>query len=80
MYQLSHLLTEQKSLLNLLYNTSIIGEDIHYVIESDFNKIDKEERKEELRKQKLATLKEKIKGCHVSISSIHYFCKKYQFS
>lgn len=76
MYQLNHLLTEQKSLLNSLYNTSILGDDSLVVIEADFSKDDSEEKKEEIRKQKLLALKEKISGSSVNldyhVSSMHY--------
>ncbi|KAI4465414.1 exocyst complex component 8 [Holotrichia oblita] len=62
MYQLNHLLTEQKSLLNALYNTSILGDDSLVVVETDTSKDDSDEKKEEIRKQKLLALKEKVKG------------------
>lgn len=62
MYQLSHLLTEQKTLLNALYNTSILGDDSLIVIESDSKK-NKEEKDEEIRRQKLTTILEKVEGC-----------------
>ncbi|KRT82943.1 hypothetical protein AMK59_3910 [Oryctes borbonicus] len=63
MYQLNHLLTEQKSLLNSLYNTSILGDDSHVILETDMNKNDNEEKKEELRKQRILALEDKIEGC-----------------
>lgn len=62
MYQLSHLLTEQKTLLNALYNTSILGDDTPLITESD-NKKNKEEKDEEMRRQKLTTILEKVEGC-----------------
>lgn len=75
MYQLNHLLTEQKSLLNSLYNTSILGDDGHVVVETDTTKDDSEEKKEESRKQKLLALKDRLKGCSVSICNYRYSIK-----
>lgn len=72
MYQLNHLLTEQRSLLTSLYNTSILGDDSHLVVEPGSNKDDTEEKKEEIRKQKLIALKDKIKGCSVSNYTLFY--------
>lgn len=62
MYQLSHLLTEQKTLLNALYNTSILGDDTPLVSEADTKK-NKEEKDEEIRRQKLTAILEKVEGC-----------------
>ncbi|KAI4465406.1 exocyst complex component 8 [Holotrichia oblita] len=52
----------RKSLLNALYNTSILGDDSLVVVETDTSKDDSDEKKEEIRKQKLLALKEKVKG------------------
>lgn len=62
MYQLSHLLTEQKTLLNALYNTSILGDDMPLMTETDTKK-NKEEKDDELRRQRLTTILEKVEGC-----------------
>lgn len=64
MYQLSHLLAEQKILLGALYNTSILGDDTTKVVEKDVSKQTHEQREEEMR-QKLAAVYEKIEGCTV---------------
>ncbi|KAI4465410.1 exocyst complex component 8 [Holotrichia oblita] len=52
MYQLNHLLTEQKSLLNALYNTSILGDDSLVVVETDTSKDDSDEKKKRGNKRK----------------------------
>ncbi|XP_017784758.1 PREDICTED: exocyst complex component 8 [Nicrophorus vespilloides] len=63
MYQLSHLLTEQRSLLNSLYNTSILGDDTTVAVEAESNEENSEERDEEIRRQKIACVLEKVEGC-----------------
>ncbi|KAJ8958912.1 hypothetical protein NQ318_019681 [Aromia moschata] len=60
MYQLSHLLSEQKSLLSALSATSILEDTTPVSIERD-NKAD-EKNLEEENKQKLATILEKSRG------------------
>lgn len=66
MYQLSHLLAEQRTLLSALYNTSILGDETPFILEVDSNKQLTEEKEEELRKQKLIAVMEKVEGCTVS--------------
>lgn len=61
MYQLSHLLSEQKSLLSALSTTSILEDRTHFNIEKN-DKLDEQEIEEE-NKQKLATILEKVEGC-----------------
>lgn len=61
MYQLSHLLSEQKSLLSALSATSILEDSTHVNIERN-NKLDEQEIEEE-NKQKLAAILEKVEGC-----------------
>lgn len=63
MYQLSHLLTEQKTLLGALYNTSILGDDTPAVTETDTSKKNSEEKEEEMKRQKLISIVEKVEGC-----------------
>lgn len=62
MYQLSHLLSEQRTLLQDLYNTSILGDDTSVVV-VESNQENSEEKEEEIRRQKLATIYEKVEGC-----------------
>lgn len=62
MYQLSHLLSEQKLLLGFL-STSVLGDDTPIVTETDVTK-DREEQEEELR-QKFAAISERVEGCTV---------------
>ncbi|KAG5870032.1 hypothetical protein JTB14_026613 [Gonioctena quinquepunctata] len=61
MYQLSHLLSEQKSLLSALSTTSILEDIIPVNLgqEDNLNQRDLEEEN----KQKLATILEKVEGC-----------------
>lgn len=67
MYQLSHLLTEQRLLLNSLYNTSILGDEASAPVEAEVAPEDKsEEQEEEIRRQKIATVLEKVEGASVS--------------
>lgn len=63
MYQLSHLLTEQKTLLGALYNTSILGDDTPAVTETDTTKKNSEEKEAEMKRQKLVSIIEKVEGC-----------------
>nr|CAI5822840.1 unnamed protein product [Callosobruchus analis] len=61
MYQLSHLLSEQKALLSTLSSTSILEHSTYHSIENE-NKSDDANQEEET-KQKLATILEKVEGC-----------------
>ncbi|KAF7270056.1 exocyst complex component Exo84 [Rhynchophorus ferrugineus] len=61
MYQLSHLLSEQKSLLNALSATSILEDRNHINIEKS-NKLSEQEIEEE-NKQKLTMILEKVENC-----------------
>lgn len=61
MYQLSHLLSEQKSLLNALSTTSILEDTSHLNVERENKKNEKD--LEEENKQKLASILEKVEGC-----------------
>ncbi|XP_050306757.1 exocyst complex component 8 [Anthonomus grandis grandis] len=61
MYQLSHLLSEQKFLLNTLSTTSILEDRTHFNIERN-NKLEEQDIEEENR-QKLTTILEKVEGC-----------------
>lgn len=67
MYQLSHLLSEQRSLLTFLSNTSVLGDETPLVLEADSNKQNGEEHEEEARRHKLATILENVEGCGVSL-------------
>lgn len=64
MYQLSHLLSEQKSLLNSLSTTSVLGDETPVVAETEKSK--QGEDKEEEAKQKIAAILERVEGCAVS--------------
>ncbi|KAJ8916246.1 hypothetical protein NQ315_016386 [Exocentrus adspersus] len=61
MYQLSHLLSEQKSLLSALSTTSISGDSAPISIERE-NVVNAKDLEEE-NKQKLASILEKVEGC-----------------
>ncbi|XP_030749677.1 exocyst complex component 8 [Sitophilus oryzae] len=61
MYQLSHLLSEQKSLLNALSATSILEDGTHVNVETN-NKLSEQEVEEE-NKQKLSMILEKVENC-----------------
>ncbi|XP_060528320.1 exocyst complex component 8 [Cylas formicarius] len=61
MYQLSHLLSEQKSLLTALSSTSILEDRTHVNIERD-NRLDRNELEEE-NKQKMTVIFENVEGC-----------------
>lgn len=63
MYQLSHLLSEQKSLLGALSATSISGEETPVITEVE-NK-DKANISGDDNRQKLASILEKVEGCKV---------------
>ncbi|KAJ8935083.1 hypothetical protein NQ314_013028 [Rhamnusium bicolor] len=69
MYQLSHLLSEQKSLLSALSTTSILEDTTPVNIERE-NKVNEKDLEEE-NKQKLATILEKVEGCKVKVT---YMC------
>lgn len=80
MYQLSHMLTEQRSLLSSLATTSILGDKIPSAVDSDGatgNSGEGEEQKEEEEnRRKLAAILEKVEGCVVYIFC-HYKCCAY---
>ncbi|XP_066141876.1 exocyst complex component 8 [Euwallacea fornicatus] len=61
MYQLSHLLSEQKSLLTALSSTSILEDRAQFNIERN-EKLDEQDIEEE-NKLKLAAILEKVEGC-----------------
>lgn len=63
MYQLSHLLSEQKSLLNSLSTTSVLGDETPIITEIDKSKQGEDE--DEV-KQKIAEILERVEGCTVS--------------
>lgn len=65
MYQLSHLLSEQKSLLASLSNSSVLGDE-KLLVSDDGNNNDKEETEDENR-QKISAIVEKVEGCSVSL-------------
>lgn len=69
MYQLSHLLTEQSSLLNTLTSSTIVSEQISNagkeVIGGQSPEIDNLD--EEKRVQKLLNIMERVENCNVSI-------------
>lgn len=65
MYQLSHLLSEQKSLLNSLASTSILEDSTPRNIEIENNVNEKDQDEES--KQKIAAILEKVEGCKVNI-------------
>lgn len=68
MYQLSHMLSEQRSLLSSLATTSLLGDKIPSAIDSDGaggTPGEGEEEKEEERRRKLAAILEKVEGCVV---------------
>lgn len=68
MYQLSYLLSEQKSLLSALSTTSIL-EDMQPINIDRDNKVNEKDFEEE-NKQKLAAILEKVEGCKVNA----FFC------
>lgn len=70
MYQLSHLLSEQKLLLGSL-STSVLGDDTPVVTETDTSK-DREEQEEEQR-QKIASISERVEGCTVCFTFLNTF-------
>ncbi|KAL1491069.1 hypothetical protein ABEB36_011722 [Hypothenemus hampei] len=61
MYQLSHLLSEQRSLLTSLMNSSILEDQTHIKVHKH-EKMDEQDVEEE-NKLKLATILEKVEGC-----------------
>lgn len=65
MYQLSHLLSEQKSLLGSLSNTSVLGEENPIITENDTSK-EGETQEEEIR-QRIVSILERVEGCSVCI-------------
>lgn len=74
MYQLSHLLTEQASLLNSLASSSIVseqisksGKEVNGVQNAEVDNVI-----EEKRVQKLLNIMERVENCNVSITYIRY--------
>lgn len=65
MYQLLHLLSEQKSLLNSLASTSILEDSTPRNIEIENNVSERDQNEEN--KQKIAAILEKVEGCKVNI-------------
>lgn len=69
MYQLSHMLTEQRSLLSTLATTSLLGDKIPSAVDSDgpagSQGEGKEQKEEEESRRKLAAILEKVEGCVV---------------
>ncbi|KAK5645988.1 hypothetical protein RI129_004452 [Pyrocoelia pectoralis] len=64
MYQLSHLLSEQRSLLTSLSNTTILGEETPVSVEVVVNKeSNKKQAEEDSRRDKLTTIMENVEGC-----------------
>ncbi|XP_063224214.1 exocyst complex component 8 [Bacillus rossius redtenbacheri] len=64
MYQLSHMLTEQQSLLSSLSSTSLLGDKAPPAQESDGGAKPRDEaREEERRHQMLTAILEKVEGC-----------------
>lgn len=67
MYQLSHLLSEQRLLLSSLADTALLADETpQKEIEDNIDtKESSEEREKENRKRKLAAILEKVEGCSV---------------
>ncbi|CAG2069522.1 unnamed protein product, partial [Timema podura] len=71
MYQLSHMLAEQRSLLGALSTTSVLGDKGPNCVEEADTGAEstedegQEEKEEEERRHKLATILEKVEGCVV---------------
>lgn len=70
MYQLSHLLSEQKSLLGNLSTTSVLGEETQIVTETDETK-DHGQQEEQMR-QKISAILERVEGCSVRIHYVFF--------
>lgn len=68
-YQLSHLLSEQKSLLNSLATTSVIKDSNHL----NTDKEETEEKNVKENKQKIDSILEKVEGCKVCKYSGYLF-------
>lgn len=66
MYQLSHLLSEQRSLLNTMLSTSIFQNQEILPLNESENCKDEDENIELKRKQTISDISEKIEGCIVS--------------
>ena len=77
MYQLSHMLTEQRSLLSSLANTSLLGDKIPSALDSDSVAgtpgEGQEEKEEEERRRKLTAILEKVEGCMVMSELTSYY-------
>lgn len=79
MYQLSHLLSEQKSLLTSLCSTSILGDDSMLIRRSE-NNDDEDKKQEEFNREKIASILEKVEGCKVRPSGFQSISReKYMF-
>ncbi|XP_022251470.1 exocyst complex component 8-like [Limulus polyphemus] len=68
MYQLSHMLTEQQTILSTLMDISITGEKVGSKSEVQSDKKEEESRKN------LSSLLEKVEGCALHICVLKYFC------
>jgi hypothetical protein len=71
MYQLSHMLTEQRSLLSSLATSSLLGDKIPSVVDCDGTTSvtgeGEEQKEKEESRRKLAAILEKVEGCVVCI-------------
>lgn len=67
MYQLSHLLSEQRSLLTTLATTSMFEDQERIPLNESKNKKEDDEEMDLKRRQALSDIAEKIEGCIVSI-------------
>lgn len=75
MYQLSHLLSEQRLLLTALADTVLLADEMpaRIEVEETNGSLDSiEDKEKEARKRKLATILEKVEGCGVNIFRICY--------
>lgn len=72
MYQLLHLLSEQKSLLNSLASTSILEDSTPRNMEIENNVNEKDQNGEN--KQKIVAILEKVEGCKVNFKKLLKFC------
>lgn len=69
MYQLSHLLSEQRLLLSGLADTALLADEMPAIQEKEENNDslqNNEDQEKDARKRKLATILEKVEGCSVS--------------
>lgn len=66
MYQLSHLLSEQRSLLSALVDTALLADEMPVVQEVENNTEENvEEQEKDAKKRKLAAILDKVEGCNV---------------